>query len=789
MLLSKLLSNSKKRQNPKSDKFSSPDDSIVYNIDWYCSNYGLIDLKGWIFSKFYTVKTLSIVLDNGVETSEIPVKICERQDVKELHNLDDANIGVETSISYSSFKSGITYLKAVFDNQSEQLIRVGSFDRTEIHGSLEVGYIGEKTKYENHIHERDCSVTYIPGKINKTIDIIIPIYNDFKHLNHLFESIKNTNCSYNVYIVNDCSTDNRVIPFLQELESSNSNITLINNKKKVGFVQSVNIALNQSKNDVIIVNTDIILPDFWLERIIKPLIDHEEIATATPFTNNGMICSFPNFCESNDLYMGKSMEDIDSAFSKTNPRYTIVPTGVFFCMAMRRSAINKIGGFDEENFNNKYCAVTDWCQRAIDAGYINVITENLFVWHDPKADPLSEEETGPLTKSKQKMLEKHPKYDEDNEYYFRSDPHKHIRNYIKWELLKNNHIQYCIAFNHDWGGGADMYLNNEFDMLNSKDIGTLSIKYNVVNGLFLEYYYKSTTTSLYFRTISDIDGYIENLSINKIIINELVTFNNIKDIQEFILNLKQKNSCKTLYLVHDYYCICPSVNLLDNNNKHCWFPKEQQCINCYPTNNNTNKFIQWDGSISDWRIMWEEFLSNCDEIRVFSNSSKKYLDHYYKELPITIVPHKVDYINQISEAKDDGIITIVFLGNFTYSKGGDIVCEMSDIIKEKQINARIIVVGENLQEYECENIEFYGSYERENLGKILEGYNTDIIIIASIWPETFSYTTEEAMALNLPVACFNIGAPSERVDKYSKGIVVEEISASSMLNSITDYFS
>jgi len=789
MLLSKLLSNDVKKQHPTKNNSLELDESIVYNIDWYYSNYGLIDLKGWVYSKLYTLKTLSIVLDNGVEKSEIPVKVCERQDVKAIYNLDYADIGIEISISYSSFKSGTTYLKAVFDNQAELLIKVGSFDKTELYGSLEVGYIGEKTKFENHLHEKVFSTTYKPKKIEKTIDIIIPVYNDFKKLERLLESIKKTNCSYNIYIVDDCSTDKEILPLLQELESNNSNITLIRNKKKLGFVRSVNIAIEQSKNDVVIVNTDVVLPDYWLERIIEPLVYHDEIATATPFTNNGNICSFPNFCESNDLYMEKCLDDIDLAFSKIHPRFTIIPTGVIFCMAMKRSVIDKIGGFDEENFNNKYYAETDWCQRAIKAGYINVIVENLFVWHKPKTNPLSSESKSLLTTGKKKLLEIHPKYDEDNDYYYRSNPHKHIRNYIKWELLKKDQLKYYIAFNHDWGGGADMYLTNKFDQLNSKGIGTLSIKYNIVNGLFLEHYYKTTTTSLYFKTFTDIDDYIKNLSVHKIIINELVTFRNIKETQKFILKLKQKHSCETLYLVHDFYCICPSVNLLDSNNKHCWFPKKRQCNNCHTFNSNNNAFVQWNGSISSWRTMWKKFLSNCDEIRVFSNNSKKYLNYYYKKLSITVVPHKINYINHICETKKDDIITIAFIGNLTYSKGGDIVCEMSDIIKKKQINARIIVVGHNLQKYQCKNVEFYGSYDRENLGKILEEYNTDIITITSIWPETFSYTTEEAMALNLPVACLNIGAPSERVINYSKGIVVDEIAASSMLNKIIEYYS
>jgi len=46
-------------------------------------------------------------------------------------------------------------------------------------------------------------------------------------------------------------------------------------------------------------------------------------------------------------------------------------------------------------------------------------------------------------------------------------------------------------------------------------------------------------------------------------------------------------------------------------------------------------------------------------------------------------------------------------------------------------------------------------------------------MIPSIWPETFSYTTSEALLLGYPVLCFNLGAPAERVRRYDCGLVVD----------------
>ena len=79
------------------------------------------------------------------------------------------------------------------------------------------------------------------------------------------------------------------------------------------------------------------------------------------------------------------------------------------------------------------------------------------------------------------------------------------------------------------------------------------------------------------------------------------------------------------------------------------------------------------------------------------------------------------------------------------------------------------------------NIKFLGKYEVTDLPNILERENIDLVFIPSIWPETFSYTTEEAINMGVAVACFNIGAPAER---NKDGCIIADISAKSALEEI-----
>ena len=72
---------------------------------------------------------------------------------------------------------------------------------------------------------------------------------------------------------------------------------------------------------------------------------------------------------------------------------------------------------------------------------------------------------------------------------------------------------------------------------------------------------------------------------------------------------------------------------------------------------------------------------------------------------------------------------------------------------------------------------------------IIEAEKIDLIFIPSVWPETFSYTAQEAIEMGMPVAVFDLWAPAERVKKYSKGLIIEKIDAEYALRKILGFTS
>jgi glycosyltransferase involved in cell wall biosynthesis len=285
----------------------------------------------------------------------------------------------------------------------------------------------------------------------------------------------------------------------------------------------------------------------------------------------------------------------------------------------------------------------------------------------------------------------------------------------------------------------------------------------------------------------ELDDFINGVNIKKIIINEVVSFDDVYAVLDYITGLKTGIGAKLIMLGHDFYSVCPSIYLIDNHGRHCFKPDIEDCERCIV--NNKDSFSLNFGTMQKWRKKWGEFLSVCDEVTLFSENTKSYFLHHYPQLKnIKVVPHKVDYIPKIEryETNNDRLV-IGILGNFMRTKGSEVVFEMLDIIDEKRLPIDILVIGSNMEQKTHKKLRTTGRYKVEDIPSIMKDNKVDIIFIASIWPETFSYTTQEVINMGLPIASFDIGAPAERIAKYDKGLVINEMTAEAALKQISKF--
>ena len=117
---------------------------------------------------------------------------------------------------------------------------------------------------------------------------------------------------------------------------------------------------------------------------------------------------------------------------------------------------------------------------------------------------------------------------------------------------------------------------------------------------------------------------------------------------------------------------------------------------------------------------------------------------------------------------------VAFIGVMCNHKGGNVLKKLLS----KKLDAKIHfhVFGSSELPELCKNQKnytYHGRYQRSELSNLLKKNEINLICFFQIWPETYSYTLNEAVAAGIPVLSFDIGAGAERVKKHHLGWVID----------------
>jgi len=250
--------------------------------------------------------------------------------------------------------------------------------------------------------------------------IIVPVFNAFDFVCRCLSSLAAHNPQNEILVIDDASTDERISPLLREWAASSEHHHLKVQSENRGFVHTANNGLLSSAGDVVLLNSDTEVTPGWLDALTRCLDTTEHIATATPWTNNGEIVSLPGFCQANPV-PDDPQAIADTIGNCDSPGYPELPTAVGFCMAISLNAIRKVGLFDEDSFGLGYGEENDFCQRAIKAGFTNVLCDDAYVVHRGGASfgPLG---LKPDEGSMQRLLAKHPDHQAQVAEFIQNDP-------------------------------------------------------------------------------------------------------------------------------------------------------------------------------------------------------------------------------------------------------------------------------------------------------------------------------------------------------------------------------
>lgn len=212
------------------------------------------------------------------------------------------------------------------------------------------------------------------------ISVVVPIYNALDDVKLLLESLS-LNFDFakgEVILINDCSNQDTTL-FLQKFANENKKFKLIENKENQGFIKTCNKGMKESKGEIVVLlNSDTKIPSKFVEKISCCFASNDNIGIASPigsYTADYYVVMPKNY----------SLEEMNERLIKKHKCvYPKVPSCEGFCYCIRREVIEQIGYLDEI-FGAGYCEEVDYSYRAIQNGWLNVLIDNLYVYHKRQA--------------------------------------------------------------------------------------------------------------------------------------------------------------------------------------------------------------------------------------------------------------------------------------------------------------------------------------------------------------------------------------------------------------------
>ena len=636
----------------------------------------------------------------------------------------------------------------------------------------------------------------------KNIDIIVPIYNAYEFTEECIKSvIKNTDLNkHTLVLINDKSPDEKILPMLQKYREENQDkkIVVLDNEENMGFVKTVNKGMQYSENDVILLNSDTEVTARWTEKIQQCAYSNQYIATVTPLTNNGTICSVPNFGIDNELPENMTLAEYAEMIEKSSKsRYPELTTGNGFCMYIKRDVIKELGLFDAKTFGKGYGEENDFCYRALDHGYTNVLCDNTFIYHKGTQSFKKENMTATraaLIEEHMKLLtNKHPIYVQKTDNFIANNPIRDIQENVNLNIMLHNKKRILYLVN-EWEENMEMTGGTS---LHIKDIIGANIKNNIASFVlapdkndlsrFKLYLYTEKYAKEIANYKTDIQQYGQitytNNTYKEMLENIFDSFKiEILHVHHFLfqtfdaIDVAKQRNIYSIITLHDLYMICPSINMVYRD-KYCEFDETKDCAKCLNIRYGVNSNV-----LNNWQKTCLNVLKKFDKIIVPSENTKKIFKNIYKELDIETVEHGVTVIRTKPKERTSKEFNIAFVGAMAIHKGSNILKEL--VNKNTNSNIKIHLFGKSEDKTLAKsrgNYINHGKYTRGELPQLLIDNDIDLVCIFATWPETYSYTLTESYMAKVPVLTFDIGAVGERVQKDDLGWTIKLNTSSSKI--------
>ena len=277
---------------------------------------------------------------------------------------------------------------------------------------------------------------------NPTVDVLVPVYKGIQStlncLDSLLRSRKQNRTPHQIVVLDDASPEPELTNALLKLARSGK-IKLIRRAANLGFIRNMNrgMALHPDR-DVVWLNADTHVHGNWLDRLHRLAYSHDDVASVTPFSNNGELMSFPVSRHAAPMPAPTELALLDETACELALPPVELEVGCGFCLYIKRQALEQTGYLDEQHLIRGYGEETDWCLRARQHGWRHLGATNIFVAH-AGGHSFGPEKALRVQQNNQVIRQRYPQAEQRYERFVALDPIRPARQALQARLAERGH--------------------------------------------------------------------------------------------------------------------------------------------------------------------------------------------------------------------------------------------------------------------------------------------------------------------------------------------------------------
>jgi len=598
----------------------------------------------------------------------------------------------------------------------------------------------------------------LPRKL--VVDVVIPVYRGLAETQACLGSVlaaADGSPLGRIIVVEDRCPEPALVAWLRELAAA-GRIALLRNPRNLGFVASVNRGMDAAgAHDVVLLNSDTEVAAGWLRRLAAQAYAQPRIASVSPFSNNAMICGYPDNA-GGPLVFGHSVAHLDALCRTVNAgRSVALPTTVGFCMYLRRAALREVGPFDAERFAQGYGEENDFCLRASARGWQHRLACDTFVYH--KGSVSFGGRTAKLSaRAMRLILERYPDYAGRVGQHVSLDAVAPFRFAVTAGLFRQCGLPVILMISHNLGGGIRRHI--EELMQRHRDTARVLLLEGTDRGVALSVpsLPGHPLLTLPAARLDDLVRVLRSMAVSRVHIHHLVRID--MDIRTLIHRLGVPFDVT----VHDYYAICPQINLLPwPESLYCGEPAPAGCNACIAHNNTAHGARE----ILSWRRQRAWQFSEAERVICPSADVKARLQRHGMGDRAIVVPHEPSTATDWPLAFPEppgSVLRIALLGVLANHKGARAVAALAEAAAPGTIELHLIGhLEDSFPKPAVKLIKATGPYRDTDVFDLLRQARPHVIWLPSSAPETYSYTLSTAIATGLPIVATDLGSFPERL--------------------------